>query len=129
MDRIIYLDTHVVVWLYAGDLSVFSSKVLTLLEACELVISPIILLELQYLKEIKRIKKKPQVIFETLQDSIGLTVSKNDYVSIVSEALKQHWTRDPFDTMIVAEASWMKAKLLTKDRSILKQYKKAVWPV
>jgi PIN domain nuclease of toxin-antitoxin system len=44
---VIYLDTHVVVWLYAGDLELLPQEVRELLEGEELVISPMVELELQ----------------------------------------------------------------------------------
>jgi len=47
----IYLDTHVVVWLYSGELSLLSEKACQLIEENELLISPLVLLELQYLFE------------------------------------------------------------------------------
>ncbi len=55
MADLIYLDTHVVVWLYAGDLYLFSSRIQRDLEENALFISPIVSLEVQYLREIGRI--------------------------------------------------------------------------
>ena len=55
MEDLIFLDTHVVVWLYAGDPELFSPEVRQDLEESELLISPIVSLELQYLREIDRI--------------------------------------------------------------------------
>jgi len=58
----IYLDTHVVVWLYAGDKKRFPAAVCKRIEDNELLISPIVLLELQYLKETGRLLVEPGVI-------------------------------------------------------------------
>lgn len=48
----IYLDTHVVVWLYAGLTAKLSDLAKLLINKHELYISPIVRLELQYLYEI-----------------------------------------------------------------------------
>ena len=47
----IYLDTHVVVWLYAGLTEKFSDPTRELINSHEITISPIVRLELQYLYE------------------------------------------------------------------------------
>ena len=53
MERaaVIYLDTHILVWLYGGMVDLLSEKAKTLIESEDLVISPLVELELQYLFE------------------------------------------------------------------------------
>ena len=51
----IYIDTHIVVWLYAGQVEKLSDQAKDLLNDNEIQISPIVRLELQYLNDIKRI--------------------------------------------------------------------------
>ena len=51
----IRLDSHVVVWLYAGQVERLSSRARALLEDHDAVISPIVELELTFLHEIERI--------------------------------------------------------------------------
>ncbi len=55
---LIYLDTHIVVWLYAGLTAKLSDCAKHLINENELYISPIVRLELQYLYEIGRITEK-----------------------------------------------------------------------
>ena len=123
----VYLDTHLVLWLYAGSLDLISKEVLRAIEEDELYISPIVELELQYLKEIRKIKKSPSEITEALRREINLKVCVKDFHSIIRESLSVHWTRDPFDRIIVAHASLNNNTLLTKDDSIRAHYKHAVW--
>lgn len=52
----IYLDTHVVVWLYCGLTDKLSDLAKSLIDDHEVYVSAIVRLELQYLYEIKRIK-------------------------------------------------------------------------
>ncbi len=123
----LFLDTHALVWLYQGDRQLFSERAQLEVEQSELVIAPIVLLELQYLYESKKIKVKPEEIFSELQKSIGVRVAQSDGEMVATAAMKLAWTRDPFDRLIVAQAHCQKALLLTKDREILRHYAKAVW--
>lgn len=70
----IYLDTHVAVWLFAGELNRFSEAALESMEAEELAISPVVLLELQYLRETDRIKASPRALTNALARTIGLKI-------------------------------------------------------
>ncbi|RWX51688.1 PIN domain nuclease, a component of toxin-antitoxin system (PIN domain) [Candidatus Electrothrix marina] len=123
----IYLDTHVVVWLYSGDLSLLSEKACQLIEENELLISPLVLLELQYLFEIKRITVEPTVIFDSLAESIGLQKCRSSFARVMTEAMLMSWTRDPFDRIITATAVVHQAVLLTKDQMIRREYELAAW--
>ena len=123
----IYLDTHVVVWLYAGLTEKISPKATELINANPLYISPMVQLELEYLNEIGRITVGSAIIVETLSISIGLELCQLSFPQIITEAVTETWTRDPFDRIIVAHAKSRKAELLTKDSSILENYPKAIW--
>lgn len=122
-----YLDTHLVVWLYAGLVKKLSVKVCVHLEEHDLYIAPIVKLELQYLHEIGRLKVKPASITKSLNSSIGLKIASVDSAAVVEKALSLSWTRDVFDRVITAEAKSQDAFLLTKDENIRAHYKKAVW--
>ena len=123
----IYLDTHVVVWLYAGLTEKLTDLAIELIENNALVISPIVKLELTYLHEIKRVTRTSQVIFNDLQSRIGLKICELSFEAVTNKAMSQTWTRDPFDRIIVAHALCNQAKLLTKDNTILKHCKLATW--
>jgi len=123
----IYLDTHTVVWLYAGDKSKFTNKGLTLINENDLLISPIVKLELQYLLEIKRITQTPDAIISDLNKRIGLKTCQKPFEKIIQNSIKQTWTRDPFDRIIVAHAALDDLMLLSKDKTILGSYEFARW--
>lgn len=122
-----YLDTHAVVWLYAGETERFSEEGVALIEENDLLISPAVLLELQYLKEIERITAEPMLIFQTLEETIGLQLCGMAFSKIVIGAMSQSWTRDPFDRLIAAHAAVRNAILLTKDRTIRRHCSTACW--
>ncbi len=123
----IYLDTHVVIWLYLGDTTLFSPKAKKLIEENELTVSPIVLLELQYLHEIGRLLVDPGVLYENLASTIMLSICNLPFARIISESMTQTWTRDPFDRIITAHAIAGDAVLVTKDSTILQNYPKAEW--
>ncbi len=123
----IYLDTHVVVWLYRKEKTLFSSKALDKIEKEQCTVSPAVLLELEYLFEIDKILLPGKDIIDYLQETIGLSICRKPFYDIVKQALLFNWTRDPFDRIITAQASLNKSPLLTKDRVIRSHYLEAVW--
>ena len=123
----IYLDTHVVVWLYAGKIKNLSEQAKELINGHEVFISPVVRLELQYLFEIQRVTDEANEIVFDLSDRIGLKICDKSLNTIVSGALDLSWTRDPFDRIIVASAAVNHNILVTKDPNILENYEKAMW--
>jgi len=123
----VYLDTHAVVWLYQKDLDKFSSTVIELIENNDLLISPMVLMELKFLNEIGRLHVKPMIIVSELQQTINLKICDEHFSKVVYESLDLSWTRDPFDRLIVANALASDAILLSKDRNIIQNYEKAIW--
>jgi hypothetical protein len=67
-----FLDTHVVVWLYQKSLKLLSPKAIQVIEDNSISISPIVLLELEYLYEIGKIKTDSHTILKYLNKKIGL---------------------------------------------------------
>ncbi len=123
----IFLDSHIVVWLYAGLVEKLSKKAIKLIENNDLVISHVVRIELQYLFEIGRITVRPAQIITSLNKSIGLSVHDMSADDVFTQALTLAWTRDVFDRLIVAEAMTMDSTLVTKDRMILQNYSQARW--
>lgn len=122
----IYLDTHIVVWLFAGEIEKISSRAKDLLNENEILVSPIVRLELQYLNEIQRITVSPNEIISELSNQIGLKICDKTFNNAVSSAMNLNWTRDPFDRIIVAYAALNNDYLVTKDQIILKNYTKSL---
>jgi len=60
---LIYLDTHVVIWMYQEDL----------------VFSPMVELEIEYLFEIKKITERSLVIIDYMKKHIGLNISDTPF--------------------------------------------------
>ena len=124
----LYLDTHVLIWLYDQGVTRFTDLAIECLEAAqELLISPIVLLEIEYLYEIGRITQPSSVITHYLFEHLALSVCSKPFHQVVAKALEVKWTRDPFDRLITAQANLDQDPLLTKDPTIQHHYPHAVW--
>ena len=127
---ITYLDTSVAVWIAQKTLDRISLPALNHLEnsATQRLLSPIVLLELQFLYEIKRILLPAPDIQRKLEMEFDVRVCDLRLPQIIAAALSEHWTRDPFDRLITAHAranglAW----LVTSDRRIRDAYPRSVW--
>jgi len=127
MAAMIYLDTHVVVWLYAGLTIRLRPAARDLLNTSDLAISPMVFLELQYLYETGRTTEPGGTVVQDLSQRIGLHVHEEPFQHIIALAVQQTWTRDPFDRIIVGQAALHQTTLVTKDRAIRKHYPHAFW--
>lgn len=123
----IALDTHVVVWLHAGEVSLIPAIAQQRLDSERAVLCPLVALELEYLFEIERIAFSADTIAADLAADIGLKICNRPFEPTLREALKVKWTRDPFDRMIAAHALANGLDLLTKDDSILSHCERAFW--
>ena len=122
-----YLDTHVVIWLYTGDADRLSATAKEQIGTDDLFVSPAVILELEFLHEIRRGKVPSSKVIAQLSRDIGLQVCELSFAVVVEQALLQKWIRDPFDRLIVAHASANDAPLVTKDEKIRRHYRRAVW--
>lgn len=123
----IYLDTHVAVWLYAGLQDSLPAPARAAMEKGDLLVSPMVVLELQYLFEIGRIKVAADTLMSALGREIGLKVCDLPFEQIADSAIAESWTRDPFDRIIVGQARLRGARLVSKDRHIHDNYPQALW--
>jgi len=124
---VIHLDTHAVVWLYMKDEVRFTEKGKSLIDREDLIISPMVKLEIEYLYEVDKISERSSIIIEYLMEKIDLNLSDIPLDRVIEKAQTMKWTGDPFDRIITAQALLQDAALLTKDRTILKHYSKAFW--
>ena len=124
----LYLDTQVVVWLAGGRVDKLTPAAAAAIEESELFISPMVILELEYLFEIKRIVKPPLMLLNQLETQIGLKQRDHSFSAVIQTALFETWTRDPFDRVIVAHARTdAMSPLVTSDEKIRENYPLSVW--
>jgi PIN domain nuclease of toxin-antitoxin system len=123
-----YLDTSVAVWLAQGDLNRITPTALDAIRNSNLLVSPMVSLELAYLNEINRITLTAQDILLKLKAELGVEVCDASFPSLITIAINEKWTRDPFDRIIVshAKANGL-SPLISSDEAIRKNYVKTVW--
>ncbi|MGO4884745.1 MAG: type II toxin-antitoxin system VapC family toxin [Bryobacteraceae bacterium] len=125
---ICYLDTQVAIWLAEANTKKLSHRALSYIEKSEIRISPMVVLELEYLYEIQRAIRTPQQIVYKLGAELQATICDYPFPIVVEVALGESWTRDPFDRLIVAHAKANGAAgLISRDESIAANYPNTIW--
>lgn len=123
-----YLDTQVVIWLCEDNLKKLSSAAFDAINDHDLLISPAVLIELNFLYGIGRTVRAPQDLAKQLRMQIGVRVCERSFADVAETALFETWTRDPFDLLIVSHAKANNySPLVTADEKIREHYPKAVW--
>lgn len=112
----VLLDTHVLLWILTGSerLRVFP----WLDDGRPWTVSPISILELQYLSEVGRIELDAPRLTETLASDPRFTLDEPPLMSLVEKAIHYTWTRDPFDRLLAAHSAARRLPLCTLDRTI-----------
>lgn len=121
-----WLDTHAAIWLCTCDVPL-SDAALGEIETAELRISPMVLLEMQFLLEIGRLNATPRDSLAILRRDFDLSVCKLPFEDVTEASHSETWTRDPFDRLIVAQAKLGQGKLIMKDRMIQQHFAGALW--
>ena len=114
----IHLDTHVVVWLVSGLSAKVPPPVLDRLEQDEVATSPMVRLELEYLREIGRLRHPAERVLGELRRALGAIEDATPFGEVISEATALTWTRDPFDRLIAAQALAAGCVLVTADQNL-----------
>ena len=124
----IHLDTHVLVWLLTEQRTRLPAGVRQLLESQQLLVSPMVELELTYLHAIGRITRPADEVLAAVRPTLGLNVSSAPFSSVVAAAATLSWTRDPFDRLIAGTSLADRCELLTADETMLRHLPSARWP-
>jgi len=123
------LDSHVVVWLYAGEHHRFSHSLREQLGRGRLRFSPMVRLELAYLYETGKITDSPASIIDELSTAVGLKADSEAFGRVITVAERLDFSLDPFDRIIVAQAVAADARLVTKDERVHAAHPDtAYWP-
>jgi PIN domain nuclease of toxin-antitoxin system len=125
--EVIYLDTHVLIYLAAGEMNKLGAAARKAIDRHDVVASAAAVLELELLHEIGRLKPTASKLVAMLTGGIGLRVCDMPFRKVVDQAIAESWTRDPFDRLIVANAKAAAAPLVTRDERIRDNYSRALW--
>lgn len=117
------LDTHVAVALYEGRTGGLGLPARRAIDRDVVTISPAVLLEIELLHEIRRLRVGAKVIADGLAEGLSIRVASDRFADVATEALALGFTRDPFDRLIVAHAALTKAALITQDALLRYSYR------
>ena len=125
---IAYLDTNVALWLLNNDLKKLTEEAKKVIRRASLRISPMVLLEFEYLLEIRRTKPSTMEMVGRLQAQLDVELCDFPFPLIAQAAIHEKWTRDAFDRLIVAHARANKiAALVSADQLIQTNYSATIW--
>lgn len=125
---ICYLDTHPAIWLAEANIQKLSHKALSYIERADVRISPLVVLEFEYLYETNRTIMTPQQIVYKLSAELQSAVCDYPFAIIAEIAIGETWTRDPFDRLIVSHAKANgRAALVSRDELIAAHYSNTIW--
>lgn len=120
------LDTHIAVALYEGRSAGLGPPARRAIDRGKVGISPAVVLELELLHEIGRIRVGGRQVAEYLAHELDIHIAAERFVDVVREALGLMFTRDPFDRLIVAHAALLRTPLVTLDGSIHRHYPRSL---
>lgn len=87
-----------------------------------------VLVELEYLYEIGRLKVRSRDLRTKAEHELGLKLCELPFATVASAAIDETWTSDVFDRIIVANARVNGlAPLISADEDIAQHYPRAVW--
>ena len=115
------LDTHFLVWLTLNSPRV--SHFPWLGKYTPWTVSPIALLEIQYLAEIGRLEVKQPDFTDIILTDQRFVVDNVPALDLVRRAYDVSWTRDPFDRLLVAHSLLRDLPLCTVDREISQHHR------
>ena len=110
------LDTHFILWITADTGRLKDFPWLDRYQPWG--VSPVSLLEIQYLAEIGRIQVQNPQFSNALANDPRFVIDEISLLSLMRRAIELTWTRDPFDRLIAAHSSVRRLPLCTTDRNI-----------
>ena len=115
------LDTHFVVWI-AGE-SKRIKKFPWLEKYRPWTISPVSILEIQFLTEVGRLGFNYREFTKTLSSDPRFVTDDVSLATLVEKAASLSWTRDPFDRLIAGNSLARRLLLCSTDSNVLENHK------
>jgi PIN domain nuclease of toxin-antitoxin system len=82
-------------------------------------VSPVSLLEIQFLAEVGRLTIKAPGFFEAFHADPRFCVDDPPFAAVIRHALGLSWTRDPFDRLLAAHSAVRRVPLCTADAAFV----------
>ncbi len=110
------IDTHFLIWVVLGSQRL--AKFPWLGRYRPWGVSPVSLLEIQYLAEVGRLEVQNPELTDSVLNDPRFIVDEVPLLALIQHAIPLTWTRDPFDRLLVAHSRARRVPLCTVDRSI-----------
>lgn len=81
-------------------------------------VSPVSLLEVQYLGEVGKLQVDMERFARAVLDDPRFLVDEVPLMNLIQQALPLSWTRDPFDRLLAAHSAARRVPLCSVDRQI-----------
>lgn len=117
------LDTHFLLWIVTGAKRLEDFPWLERYQPWG--ISPVSLLEVQFLGEVGRVEVRNPAFTDSLAKDPRFLIDEVPIVPLMRKAMELTWTRDPFDRLIAAHSLVRRLPLCTMDRT-LRQFHRLV---
>lgn len=114
------LDTHFLIWIVLGSPRLEPFPWLD--DYAPWGVSPISLLEIQFLGEVGRIDVRNPAFSEAVARDPRFLIDEAPLVRLIEHALPLTWTRDPFDRLLAAHSSARRVALCTLDETLLRRH-------
>jgi len=110
------LDTHFLLWILLGSKRLKEFPWLDRYRPWG--VSPISLLEIQFLSEVGHVEVQSPEFYEVLRADPRFIIDEVALVPLVTKAISLEWTRDPFDRLLTAHSLARRIPFCTLDRSV-----------
>ena len=115
------LDTHFLLWILADSPRLAEHDWIAAHRPWG--ISPVSLLEIQFLSEIGRVEVRNPEFSETVLEDPRFIVDEVPLLALVMRALEMQWTRDPFDRLLAAHSVARRIPLCSLDRRVRESHR------
>ena len=85
-------------------------------------VSPVSLLEVQFLSEVGRLEVKQPAFVDAVGADSRFVVDDVPFERVIRQALTMSWTRDPFDRLLAAHSAARRVPLCTLDRRMRREH-------
>lgn len=115
------LDTHFLLWVVTGSRRLREHA--WVLDQGALGVSPVSLLELQFLHEVGRIRLDNPAFSEAVASDARFVIDEAPMLPLFQRAVALSWTRDPFDRLLCAHSELRRVPLCSLDRGIQQHHR------
>lgn len=117
----VLLDTHFLLWITLGSKRL--SEFPWIYGHAPWIVSPVSLLEIQFLAEVGRIEASGRAFEERISQDPRFLIDEVPLAALVRHSFDLSWTRDPFDRLLAAHSAARRLPLCTVDHTLRRHHR------